>query len=130
MRTLYVILLFSFCAPGLALAQTPIYKCKSADGGVVYSQLPCKDEAPAEAEEPVRDEAVEGAIPLVETIESLPLEEAVEDEAASETKAACKRRYRDEIDVVDAELRRETSREKDDEYKKRLLALTRKLRAC
>ena len=50
--------------------------------------------------------------------------------ASDDDTAACKQRYRDAIDEIDAEIRLEYTPEKDAEYKQRLLALTRKLRAC
>jgi len=130
MRTL--LFMFIFCAwlPGVAFAQTTIHKCKNADGGVVYSQLPCKDEAPVETERPEPDKAVEILVPVSEQPESLPLEEVAEDVATSESSATCKKRYRDQIDAIDAEIQREYSKEKDGDYKQRLLSLTRKLREC
>ena len=119
------------CLPGVAVAQTPIHRCKDADGGVVYSQLPCKDEAPAEqdAAQDAEDEP-ESPEPLMVPVVVAP-PDAVQDEAEpDESTAACQKRYRDAIDEIDAEIRREYAPEKDAEYKQRLLALTRKLRAC
>ena len=43
---------------------------------------------------------------------------------------ACKKRYRDQIDAIDAEMRTAFSPEQGDVYKERLLALTRQIRAC
>ena len=130
MRTPFLIIFFLTCAASATGAQTEIYKCKSADGGVMYSQIPCKDEVPAEAEEPATPEPVAEPVPIADTEESLPAGTPPEDAATSESRAACKKRYRDEIDAIDAEIRREYTKDKDAEYKQRLLALTRKLRAC
>jgi len=130
MRTLCLILLFAACLPGFALAETQIHKCKSADGTVVYSQLPCKDEEPAEVASPIDSDVAESPAQLVEKAELLPPNEVQEEPAISENRAACKKRYRDEIDAIDAEIRREYSIENDADYKQQLLALTRKLRAC
>ena len=131
MRTAnFVMLLAAYCLTATAMAQTPIHQCKDAEGGVVYSQLPCKDEEPAkeepaeEAVQPVSQEALFVASEL-----RAPDSEAAEPESDENT-AACKKRYRDEIDEIDAEIRREYTPDKDAEYKQRLLALTRALRAC
>lgn len=132
MRLPHLVILLIICLviPGVLHAQTPIHKCKSADGSVMYSQLPCKDEVPTKAELPEESEAVEEPAPTTNIMVMLPRDSAPETAAASEERAACKKRYRDEIDAIDAEIRREYSTEKDGEYKKRLLALTRKLREC
>ena len=130
MRTPLLIVFFLTFAANMTGAQTEIYKCKSADGGVMYSQIPCKDEVPAEAEERVASEAVEEPAPMTDIMEMPPLDRPETDAATSEERAACQKRYRDEIDAIDAEIQREYSTEKDGEYKQRLLALTRKLRAC
>lgn len=127
---LLILLIICLWIPGLVHAQTPIHKCKSADGGVTYSQLPCKDEVPTKVEESEEPEATEEAPPTMSLTEMPALDNAEEDAATSEDRAACKKRFRDEIDAIDAEIRREYSPEKDSEYKKRLLALTRELRAC
>ena len=113
-----------------ATAQTEIYKCTDADGGIVYSQLPCPPPKPVE-EEATAEEAE------VETVEDDlvaydPAEQRVTEESpkSEEEIAACKKRYRDAIDVIDAEIGREYTADKGDEYKERLLVLTRKLREC
>ena len=49
---------------------------------------------------------------------------------SSEQTAACKKRYRDAIDEIDAEILRDYRPEQADRYKQRLLALTRQLRRC
>ena len=42
----------------------------------------------------------------------------------------CKKRYRDQIDAIDAEMRRGYSSEQGEAYREQLRGLTRKLRAC
>lgn len=128
---LIFVLLGAGCVPGAAVAQTPIHQCKDADGGVVYSQLPCKDEEPAgqEAAEDTEDAAASPE-PLTIAATPRPADDPQDEPEADENTAACKKRYRDAIDEIDAEIRREYTPEKDADYKQRLLALTRKLRAC
>ncbi len=120
--------LLIFCVPSAVLAQAQIHQCTDADGGVVYSQLPCKDGEPRDnnsTEVPELKESPEAASVVPEP----PEPETAEPETA-ESRAACKRHHRDAIDEIDAEIRREYSPEKDGEYKQRLLELTRRLRAC
>jgi len=128
-----LILLLGACWPAAtATAQTPIHQCKDADGNVVYSQLPCKDEEPAQQEEEMPDAAdppVSQSPPLI-PLEFAPPDDAQAASASAEGSAACKKRYRDAIDEIDAEIRREYTPDKDADYKQRLLALTRALRAC
>jgi len=126
-----ILLLSAGCWPGAAFAQTPIHQCKDADGVVVYSQLPCKDEEPAgqDAAEDAEDEP-KSPEPLIVPVARAPADDAQEEPGADENSEACKKRYRDAIDEIDAEIRREYTPGKDAEYKQRLLALTRKLRAC
>lgn len=132
MRNVFFLLFFVvFCVPGSTLAQTQIHQCKDADGGIVYSQLPCKDEEPAEPAVATDGDELESPEPVAIPAEQpLISSAAVEESVSDESTAACKKRYRDEIDAIDAEIRREYSPEKDSEYKQRLLALTRKLREC
>ncbi len=127
-----MILLLGACwAPAAATAQTPIHQCTDADGNVVYSQLPCKDEEPAK-EDAAADAEDEPAspVPLMIPVEVAPQNNAPHEPESDKGAAACKKRYRDAIDEIDAEIRREYTPDKDTEYKQRLLALTRALRAC
>ena len=103
----------SLCALDTADAETQIHKCTDADGGVSYSQLPCPPVkvAPKKAPTPEEDD---GEKPVAPTAD----------------RAACQKRYRDAIDAIDLEIGREYSADKADEYKRRLLELTRKLRRC
>jgi len=115
--------------PG-APAETEIHKCADADGGVVYSQLPC---APAKAG---RDENADDE-ELADAGEPEPADDALPGFAASEAPqrseqetAVCKKRYRDAIDAIDAEIGREYSTDQAEAYKQRLIGLTRELRNC
>ena len=111
------LIIFSFCLLNIAIAQTQIHKCTDADGGIAYSQLPCAPQKTIEPEKTEPDAKAESAIP--------------KEEPELETNgSACKKRYRDAIDAIDAEIGREYSPDKAEQYKRRLLQLTRKLREC
>jgi len=117
------LIVVSFCVLNTASAQTPIHKCTDADGGVVYSQLPCAPQKSVEAEKTdpeAKAESAETSIP------DIPQEEP----ELETDRSACKKRYRDAIDAIDAEIGREYSPDKAEQYKQRLLFLTRKLRQC
>lgn len=83
-----------------------------------------KEEEPA----PEKDDGDERLAPAVP--EPVAVEPPEEDPAPTSNRAACQKRYRDAIDAIDLEIRREYSADKADEYKRRLLELTRKLRRC
>ncbi|NCF16254.1 MAG: DUF4124 domain-containing protein [Gammaproteobacteria bacterium] len=118
----------------LALALTPvahaeIYKCTDEHGNVAYLQTPCPIEVAQEPEVADEEEDVE------DVTEFLPEPQPVESTVPSsrrpdETLEACKKRYRDQIDKIDAELGVSLSPSQADAYKERLLELTRQLRAC
>lgn len=114
-------------------AQTQIYKCTDVNGGAVYSQLPCPAQESADSDdtEPeAKAESPENPAP-VSAKEELSATEVPQEEPEPETDgSACKKRYRDEIDAIDAEIRRDYSPDKAEQYKQRLLELTRKLRQC
>ena len=113
--------LFCLCFLSPVAAQTTIYECTDADGGVSYSQLPCPPPAPAEAEQP----------DPVEDVESEPAEAELPDSpVVSPVQAQCKKQIREQIDAIDAEIGQDYSPDKAEEYKRRLLALTRELRKC
>ena len=116
------LIIVSFCLLNTASAQTQIHKCTDADGGVVYSQLPCVPQKPAETDKPEPDAEAESATPVSEIPQEEPEFKA--------DRSACKKRYRGEIDAIDAEIGREYSPDKAEQYKQRLLLLTRKLRQC
>ena len=83
-----------------------------------------------EPEKTEPDEKAETAQPVSAEPE-LPVTEHSQKEPESEaSRAACRKRYRDAIDAIDAEIGRDYSRDKGEQYKQRLLVLTRKLRQC
>jgi hypothetical protein len=120
---------------GTTTIRAEIHKCTGADGEIVYSQLPCAPQKPVEPEktepeETEPEEKVETA-QTVSVSRDLPINVQPQEKPESEAStAACKKRYRDAIDAIDAEIGREYSRKKGDQYKQRLLVLTRKLRQC
>ena len=116
------LIIVGFCLLNTANAQTQIHKCTDADGGVAYSQLPCAPQKPVEPEKPEPEADAENAPPVSE----IPQEEP----ELKADRSACKKRYRGEIDAIDAEIGREYSPDKAEHYKQRLLLLTRKLRQC
>ncbi len=124
------LIVVGLCLPGTAIAQTEIHKCTDADGGVVYSQLPCADQARVDTEKREPDEAAETTAPA-SAKRVLPVSDNLQEQPGPDAStAACKKRYRDAIDAIDAEIERDYSPEKGEQYKQRLLALTRKLRQC
>ncbi len=113
-----------------ATAETEIHKCTDADGGIVYSQLPCAPDEPNLVEEEEADDSSEDVAPAADD-NWLIVEQAADiPPRSAEEIAACKKLYRDQIDAIDAEIQREYSNEKADTYKQRLLQLTRQLRQC
>lgn len=119
-----------FCLAGTASAQTQIHKCTDADGGVVYSQLPCASQESMESQKTEPEAKVESETPALATQE-LSISGVPQEEPEPETnRSACKKRYRDAIDAIDAEINREYTPEKAEQYKQRLLVLTRELRQC
>lgn len=124
------LLIASLCFPGTAIAQTEIHKCTDADGGVVFSQLPCPPRKPVKPEEPAPDAGAEIAAPESTEYESPFIEEPQDSARSDEDIAACQKPIRDAIDAIDAEIGREYTPEKADQYKQRLLELTRQLRQC
>jgi len=124
------LIIISFCLLNTASAQTQIHKCTDADGSVAYSQLPCAAQKSVESEKTEPDAEAESATP-VSTEQALSITEIPQEEAELETsRSACKKRYRDAIDAIDAEIGREYSPDKAEQYKQRLLLLTRELRQC
>ena len=124
------LIIVSFCLLNTAGAQTQIHKCTDADGGIEYSQLPCAPQKSVESEKTEPDTKAESATPA-STEQETPITEIPEEEPEMKTdSSACKKRYRDAIDTIDAEIGAEYSPEKAAQYKQRLLLLTRKLRQC
>jgi len=109
-------------------AHAEIYKCKDEYGNVAYLQTPCPVEKPEET--PADDDTDAEIVELAqddEVMESLPEPSS---RRPSEQLNDCKKRYRDQIDEIDAEMQTAFSPEQGAAYKERLLALTKQLRAC
>lgn len=119
-----------FCLAGTASAQTQIHKCTDADGGVVYSQLPCVSQKSMESEKTEPETKVESQTPDLAAREPSTAQVPQEEPKLEADRSACKKRYRDAIDAIDAEINREYTPEKAEQYKQRLLVLTRELRQC
>jgi len=117
-------------------AHADIYKCTDEYGNVAYLQTPC----PAEKVEETAvthdaDARVADAAQGKEMTESSPAPQSPETQTPSsrrpgEPLEVCKKRYRDQIDEIDAEIRADFSPAQGDVYKERLIALTQQLRAC
>lgn len=107
---------------------TEIHTCPLPDGTVMYSQLPCPTEEPVEnSDTPVSDE---NALLDDEEADAIAVTADEDEPADPQDVAECKQRYRDAIDAIDLELRENYRPELADDYKQRLLALTRQLREC
>ena len=109
-------------------AHAEIYKCKDEHGNAAYLQTPCPikktEETPvthdtdAKIAEPAQDEEVTESLP--EPSSRRPGEQLKD----------CRKRYRDQIDEIDAEMLTAFSPAQGAAYKEGLLALTKQLRAC
>ena len=138
MKTLTLLSALSglLCVTLASAAYADIYKCTDEHGNVAYLQTPCPVEV---AEEPAATDDEDARIVEAEQDEYVPesTPEPRSTEAAvpssrqpGETLQDCKKRYRDQIDEIDAEMRTAFSQEQGAAYKDRLLVLTRQLRAC
>ena len=110
--------LILFTVALMPAAQADIYKCRDEHGNVAYLQTPCPVK---KAEEPPATEQDE------EVPESSPVPTS---RRPGESLDDCKKRYRDQIDEIDAEMQTAFSPEQGAVYKERLLEFTRELRAC
>lgn len=140
---LFIAALWSLIAVS-ATAQTEIHRCTAADGSVIFSQMPCESDVASDPESEVGDEATEAnedsdqvnpdSAPRVSAHDDGMLNTTAEFTVtmpiAPKPDETCQKKYRDAIDEIDAEMRREYTAEKSDEYKERLLTLTAKLRQC
>jgi len=128
-----IILLIAALMPA---AHADIYKCMDEFGNVAYLQTPC----PAEkVEEPAVTQDVDADITEVEQVEEMtvsspelpsPEVHIPSSRRADEALDDCKKRYRDQIDEIDAEIGTAFSPAQANAYKEKLLALTKQLRAC
>ena len=117
----------------LAAVSTPaagaeIHKCTDEDGNVAYLQLPCPVEKVETVE--VASDADAGDVMESSAEPQTPAPQAPSSRHPDEPLEACKKRHRDQIDEIDAEMLSAYSTEQGDEYKERLLVLTQQLRAC
>ena len=121
---LLVVLAAAFVSP----ASADIYKCSDEHGNVAYLQLPC----PAEREKPAATEESDDSVAVEDDVELEPAEmpAAPSSRLPGEPLDACKKRYRDQIDAVEAELFSTDLADRSESFKERLLALTQQLRAC
>lgn len=134
LATMIFLLLATFLVPAQrVLAQAEIHKCPADDGSVVYQQLPCADKAQQKAIEPAAPNAERPAAAPPKTDQ--PREPAVSDSAATEARddaevAACRQRYRDAIDRIDAEIAAGIDADEAEEYRGRARALSQALSRC
>jgi len=141
MATLKPIILLAavtlFCCPD---ARADIYKCTDDDGNLTFQQTPCAVKKPVEekAEEMpalAADAAEQG---MVESTQVTEVAESVNkdtgpltgDTRQTERAELCKKKYRDAIDAIDAEMSQDFSTEQGEAYRQRLQVLTKQLRAC
>lgn len=116
-------------------AHADIYKCKDEHGNVAYLQTPCPakktEDTPATDDDAQAAEAVqdEDLIQLSPEPQS-PEVQTPSSRLPGEPLDVCKKRYRDQIDEIDAEMRTRFSPEQGEAYKERLMTLTKQLRAC
>ena len=106
------------------VASAEIFRCVDPEGGIVFQQTPCPEPKPAEAaDEPV------GAAEREDPPESDTASDSLQ-RADPEMVAACKKRYRDEIDRIDAEMRKGFAPAEREPYRERLRALSQQLSQC
>lgn len=120
------VLLFAALMP---TAHAEIYKCTDEHGNVAYLQTPCpvkKLEETAVIEDAEEPEYVPESTPEPQPAEARTPSSRLPNEALDD----CKKRYRDQIDEIDAELGVSLSPAQAEVYKQSLLSLTRQLRAC
>lgn len=67
---------------------------------------------------------------LTETRAARPTQQPETDEVDNEAVERCKKKYRDQIDAIDAQMRSGYTSEQGEAFRKRLRGLTEKLRAC
>jgi hypothetical protein len=110
------------------LAQADVYRCTDAEGSIIFQQTPCAEPEP----EPEQEKAEEAAPTAeIERIVDEPVARTEpRQEKSPELVAQCKKKYRDAIDVIDAEMRERYTPEQADDYKQRLRVLTEQLRDC
>lgn len=108
-----------------------IYMCEGDDGVTTYQDQPCPVAEPAAVGLP--EEAIAEAEHTRTAPADPPETEGAFEEAAPldpELMAACKKRYRDEIDRVFAELQKGIPAGEQDAYRERARALSQQLSRC
>lgn len=125
MRTCGCLSLILFSVALAPAAQAEIYTCTDEHGNVAYLQTPCPPEV---VKETATTEDAEDSVAEVE--ESEDITEPPPVPQPDDALEVCRKRYRDQIDEIDAELRTSFSPAQAAAYKEKLLALTRQLRAC
>ena len=108
----------------IAEAAAEIYACESDDGVAIYQDQPCPAPAPAVAEAEPEQEA--------EPVDATQVSEAPAraEPVDTELVAACKKRYRDEIDRLYAELASGVASDKREDYRDKARALSQQLSRC
>jgi hypothetical protein len=114
-------------------SQSEIYVCTDEYGNTAYQALPCPadDAHVMESGNTARgtsDDVPQDDIDEDATIEPPP--RLPTSRQPGESLEDCKKRYRDQIDLIDAEMRSGFSSEQGERYKESLLVLTFQLRAC
>ncbi|MDH4047909.1 MAG: hypothetical protein OEW68_00105 [Gammaproteobacteria bacterium] len=129
-----IFVVFAAALPPATLAE--IHRCTDEYGNVAFLQLPC----PVESREAVEasdesdsnnDDEEEGdGNPKAWPESEVPPPPVPSSRLTGELLEDCKKRYRDRIDEIDAEMRTGFSLEQGEMYKEKLRALTQQLRAC
>lgn len=109
-------------------APADVFKCSDADGGIIYQQTPCPESEPEKEE--LKNESPQEASETENAADPDRSPPAVIAAKSPEVVAQCKKKYRDAIDEIDAEMRHGYTSEQGEVYKQRLLVFTEQLRAC
>jgi hypothetical protein len=123
----FIVVLATLSVTAVPQAHADIYRCTDEYGNVAYLQLPCPAKKVQEPEVP---EPVAADAPEPEPEPPTAAARAPSSRLEGELLENCKKRYRDQIDEIDAEIPSNNTPEQGRAYKERLLALTRQLRAC
>ncbi len=109
-------------------ARAEVFRCTDTDGGVIYQQTPCPEPKPEK--EDAQKLSPQGAGADEDAVEQERIPPVKAEAKSPEVIAQCKKKYRDAIDAIDAEMRRDYSSEQGEAYRQRLRVLTEKLRDC
>ena len=104
------------------VASAEIFRCADPEGGIVFQQTPCPEPVTAEPTGEPMEKPEPAHVPSQPEPEATP--------ADPEMVAACKKRYRDEIDSIDEEMRKGFAPEEREPYRQRLRALSQQLSRC